>query len=577
MVDGVELEFGPGLNVLTGETGAGKSIVLGALSLLAGARASAQLIRDGRDEAARRGGVRHLPPAGARGRRWRPRPSTATTTSSWCGAASSADGRGRARVAGQLVPVDPGRALRGASRDLQPARFPGAAPARAARPPARPHGRARGQRAAVGAGLRRRAGARRRAGRGCARDAAERARRRDFLAFQVDEIDAAGLDPAELAVLRGHRSQLAHAGRLQEDGAARGPRGLTGDPRRRRRPRRRRSARRGGAALESARCPRIPARRVADGCAGAGRAARRRLDLERHSRAHRGRSGDARRGRGAAAPGREAPAEVRPDRRGRCCAPRRVRPPSWPRRRGRRARGRSGRRAERPPRRRSPTTRSGLSAGAGEGSRATRWSAVQANLRELAMPDAQFAVALDPVDAPEDLPCGAHGRREPRVPLRGQPGRGAAAAARGGIRRRALPGLPGPEAGPPRSGRRHGARLRRGRCRHRRPGRRPRRPQAGRAGRPPPGPLHHPPAPDRRLCVDPLPGREEPNAGGRSQTRISGSKATNALRKSRGWPAARRSAKPPSSTPDELLASARPPLSPESGVKPRRQASDPHR
>ena len=52
VVDAVELEFGPGLNVLTGETGAGKSIVLGALSLLAGSRASSHLIRDGREETA---------------------------------------------------------------------------------------------------------------------------------------------------------------------------------------------------------------------------------------------------------------------------------------------------------------------------------------------------------------------------------------------------------------------------------------------------------------------------------------------------------------------------------------------
>ena len=32
IVESEEIEFGPGLNVLTGETGAGKSIVLGALS-----------------------------------------------------------------------------------------------------------------------------------------------------------------------------------------------------------------------------------------------------------------------------------------------------------------------------------------------------------------------------------------------------------------------------------------------------------------------------------------------------------------------------------------------------------------
>ncbi|HVR30188.1 MAG TPA: DNA repair protein RecN [Thermoanaerobaculia bacterium] len=43
------VEFEPGLNVLTGETGAGKSIVVDSLALLAGARASADLIRTGAD------------------------------------------------------------------------------------------------------------------------------------------------------------------------------------------------------------------------------------------------------------------------------------------------------------------------------------------------------------------------------------------------------------------------------------------------------------------------------------------------------------------------------------------------
>ena len=51
IVQSEEIEFGPGLNVLTGETGAGKSIVLGALSLLAGSRASPQVVREGCDEA----------------------------------------------------------------------------------------------------------------------------------------------------------------------------------------------------------------------------------------------------------------------------------------------------------------------------------------------------------------------------------------------------------------------------------------------------------------------------------------------------------------------------------------------
>ena len=43
------VDFGTGLNVVTGETGAGKSIVVDSLSLLAGARAQIDLIRTGAD------------------------------------------------------------------------------------------------------------------------------------------------------------------------------------------------------------------------------------------------------------------------------------------------------------------------------------------------------------------------------------------------------------------------------------------------------------------------------------------------------------------------------------------------
>ncbi|HET7904138.1 MAG TPA: AAA family ATPase, partial [Candidatus Eisenbacteria bacterium] len=47
LVESLELEFGPGLNVLTGETGAGKSIVLGSIGLLLGERADAAWLRAG--------------------------------------------------------------------------------------------------------------------------------------------------------------------------------------------------------------------------------------------------------------------------------------------------------------------------------------------------------------------------------------------------------------------------------------------------------------------------------------------------------------------------------------------------
>jgi DNA repair protein RecN (Recombination protein N) len=51
VIDAVEVEFGPGFNVLTGETGAGKSILVQAVGLLLGGRASADLVRTGEEAA----------------------------------------------------------------------------------------------------------------------------------------------------------------------------------------------------------------------------------------------------------------------------------------------------------------------------------------------------------------------------------------------------------------------------------------------------------------------------------------------------------------------------------------------
>jgi DNA repair protein RecN (Recombination protein N) len=51
LIDTLHLTFGNGLTVLTGETGAGKSIVLAAINLLAGGKASAAMVRSGADSA----------------------------------------------------------------------------------------------------------------------------------------------------------------------------------------------------------------------------------------------------------------------------------------------------------------------------------------------------------------------------------------------------------------------------------------------------------------------------------------------------------------------------------------------
>ncbi|WP_243665066.1 AAA family ATPase [Rhodothermus marinus] len=47
LIEELEVEFGSGLNILTGETGAGKSILIGALKMILGERADTEMIRSG--------------------------------------------------------------------------------------------------------------------------------------------------------------------------------------------------------------------------------------------------------------------------------------------------------------------------------------------------------------------------------------------------------------------------------------------------------------------------------------------------------------------------------------------------
>ncbi len=51
LVDDLEVEFQPGLNIITGATGAGKSIIVGAVNLILGERASSEVVRTGFDTA----------------------------------------------------------------------------------------------------------------------------------------------------------------------------------------------------------------------------------------------------------------------------------------------------------------------------------------------------------------------------------------------------------------------------------------------------------------------------------------------------------------------------------------------
>jgi DNA repair protein RecN (Recombination protein N) len=103
LIDEVELALGPGLTVITGETGAGKSIVVDAMGLLRGARAGADVIRAGRDEA-RVEAIIALPPRGpARARLEEDGRGEALDDGLVVRRVISRQGRGRAHLGGGLA------------------------------------------------------------------------------------------------------------------------------------------------------------------------------------------------------------------------------------------------------------------------------------------------------------------------------------------------------------------------------------------------------------------------------------------------------------------------------------------
>jgi DNA repair protein RecN (Recombination protein N) len=102
IVDEAELEFGPGLTALTGETGAGKSIVVDALLLIAGGRAAGDVVRHGAERAEVAAGFSGLC---AEAQRWLEEQSVEHDGELIVRRVIGADGRSRAYLNGQLVPV----------------------------------------------------------------------------------------------------------------------------------------------------------------------------------------------------------------------------------------------------------------------------------------------------------------------------------------------------------------------------------------------------------------------------------------------------------------------------------------
>src|SRR5260370_22421615 len=98
-VDQAELEFGAGLTALTGETGAGKSIVVDALLLISGGRAAGDVVRQGAERAEISASFAALPAAALN---WLGEQSICHDGAMVVRRVIGADGRSRAYVNGQV-------------------------------------------------------------------------------------------------------------------------------------------------------------------------------------------------------------------------------------------------------------------------------------------------------------------------------------------------------------------------------------------------------------------------------------------------------------------------------------------
>ncbi len=215
IVEEVRLPLSPGLNVLTGETGAGKSLLVDALAALAGARLDQDVIRTGA-EMARVEGVFAPPPSVMQ--RLRPLLEEAGIGGEELIIARELHrgGRGVARINGRAVPV---ALLREVGRELVDIHgqaehlslldwhrhlelldaFGGLGPLRAQVAEAVAKVRTLRQDLAS-----------------LERDQGELQRERELLEFQVREIEGASLRPGEEEELREERERLLHAQALKE-------------------------------------------------------------------------------------------------------------------------------------------------------------------------------------------------------------------------------------------------------------------------------------------------------------------------------------------------------------------------
>ncbi len=214
LIDDLEVEFTGGFNVLTGETGAGKSIIVGALNLVLGARASSEVVREGAASAKVDAIFRLANPSSRLRTLLSEHAIEMDGDELLVSRVISAEGRGRAYLAGSIVPVSVLAQVGDELVDMH-----GQHEHQSLLRPDRQLALLDGfgglveQAVSVGQHVRRLRELEREIERLASNDR-DHARRLDFLRFEIEEIDKARLAPGEEEDLKSRRNRIANAERI---------------------------------------------------------------------------------------------------------------------------------------------------------------------------------------------------------------------------------------------------------------------------------------------------------------------------------------------------------------------------
>ncbi len=214
IVDRIDIEFEPGMTVLTGETGAGKSILVDALGLVLGERGNAQLVRDGakRAEFAAEFDVSSLPAVVA----WLEEQALDLDGECLLRRVINADGRSRAFINGNSVPLSQLKAIGELLLDIHGQHFHQSLGRRDIQRDLLDHfGGLLEQRAEAATHFIEWKSLAERFEE-LANAEADRASRLDLLTFQLQELDSLALAADEIAELNSERQKLQNSGRLAE-------------------------------------------------------------------------------------------------------------------------------------------------------------------------------------------------------------------------------------------------------------------------------------------------------------------------------------------------------------------------